>query len=195
MLAHCLDRKVVHQEIFLPDGQLTANSQVGRDSPVSHRVAQSWTGIRFQVQGAELLGRQVAVCHGSLNDYLMVRVPDESELERFDLPDALALWSEARQFSGFANPLQSRMAVIAPRPGSVPFVRFYTCGRMHPGAPLTGLAALALASRSVPWLAGILAGGAIQVRRGIDSLPEARETPKGLEVAFPPINVVLKAAQ
>jgi hypothetical protein len=194
MLAHCLDRHVINQDLRLPDGQVTANSNVGRASGGGYRVAQSWAGIRFQVLEAELLGRPVAVCHGSLNDYLIVLLPGESELHRFELDDALALWAEARQFSGFTNPLQSRLAAIVPRPGNAPFVRFYTCGRLHPGAPLTGLAALALAATSVPWLDSILKGRAIEVRRGVDPLPQARATKEGHEVAFAPINAVLKAA-
>jgi hypothetical protein len=192
-LAQCLGRRRVRQDLLLPDGPLAAQSRVTWAAGHGWRVEQSWAGIRFQVREAELLGRPVAVCAGSLNDYLIVRLPDAAALEEFGLDDALALWGVARAFGGFGNPLQSRLAAVAPRDGEPALARFYTCGRMHPGAPLTGLAALALAAGQVGWLADALRGGAVQVRRGVDALPSARPAVGGFEVTFPTIDVTLRA--
>jgi hypothetical protein len=97
-------------------------------------VDQVWDGIRLQVQPVQLRSREAAVCTGSFNDYLVVLLPGAAELEQLGLEEVLDLWQEARRFAAFENPLQSRLAAIAPH-GSRPSVRFYTCGRAHPGAP------------------------------------------------------------
>jgi hypothetical protein len=137
-----------------------------------------------------MLGRQVAVCTGSFNDYLVVLLPSVGDLDHFDLPEASALWGVARQFGGFDNPLQSRLVALAPRDGRQPRARFFTCGRTHPGAPLTGLATLAMASRRLGWLASLVGNG-IEHPRGVDALPAVRETSRGFEIGFPTIDVVL----
>ena len=48
--------------------------------------------------------------------------------------------------------------------------------------------------RQIDWLASVLETSAIQVRRGTDPLPAVRTIPEGHEVAFPVIDVVLRAA-
>jgi hypothetical protein len=192
LLGNRLNQRRVRQDLHLPDGRLDTASTVTPLTRDSWRVQQTWIGIRFQVQSTVLGGRQVAVCRGSFNDYLVVGLSGEAELEQFDLPEVLDLWRQARRFSGFDNPLQSRLVALAPRPGRPPFAKFYTCGRSHPGAPLTGMATLAMASGRVSWLADLLRDGTIAHRRGTDALPAVRAAGQGYEIGFPAIDVLLK---
>jgi hypothetical protein len=191
LLAQRLGRREITQELQVPDGRLEMSSHVTPLAGDAWTVEQSWIGIRFQVHETEMHGRQVAACTGSFNEYLIVRLDGASELEQFDLPDALALWGEGRKLGGFNDPLQSRLVAIASQGGAPPFAKFYTCGRAHPGAPLTGLATIAIASGSVGWLSKLLVGGVIQHRRGLDPLPAVRKTARGYESGFPAIDVFL----
>jgi hypothetical protein len=190
LLAHHLNMPRVRQRVQLPDGPVQMDADVARTGAGAWRVQQSWGGIRFQAREAMLGGREVVIGTGTLNDYLVVRLSDPQELEAFGLEEVLGLWYEARRYSGFEDPLQSRLVAIAPN-GPRPYARFYTCGRTHPGAPLTGLALLALAAGQVGWLASLLRVGQIEHRRGIDSLPAVRIGPGGTEVQFTGIDVVL----
>jgi hypothetical protein len=192
LLGHRLKQRHVRQSLQVPDGRLDMSSTVTPLAEGGWRVEQAWLGIRSRVEPTEMQGRPVAVCTGSFNDYLIVRLSGTDELEQFDLPQVLALWSEARTFSGFDNPLQSRLVALAPRPGQRPFAKFYTCGRAHPGAPLTGMATLAMASGRVDWLGDLLQGAAIEHRRGVDTLPTVQVTSQGYEIGFPAIDVLLK---
>jgi hypothetical protein len=190
MLAHCLKRRRIAQRVELPDGRVEVQSHA---LPMSHgawQVEQSWTGARLTVIPSWLLQRDVAICTGTFNDYLVVRLTDRTDLEAFDLSDALSLWNAAQSYGGFENPLRSRLVAIAPAEAA-PVTKFYTCGRMHPGAPLTGLAILAMAASQVGWLASLLEPGRIEHRRGVDQLPNVRTTSKGTTVQFPAIDVVL----
>ena len=189
MLAHYFDTSEVRQKLEVPGGQLEVFSLVTCTENGSWRVRQSWRGIRLDVRPTTLAGRDVAVCTGTLNDYLIVRLP-AADLETFDLPEVLALWQEAKRF-GFDNPLQARLVAIAPG-NARPFTKFYTCGRNHPGAPLTGLATLALAAHQVDWLPALLERGEIEHRRGVDELPPIKGTATGKEIHFPTIDVVLE---
>jgi hypothetical protein len=194
MLARRLGRNQVLQSLQVPDGRLEAAADVERVARDCWRVSQAWLGIRCLSQDTTMHGLRVAVCRGSFNDYLIVRLASADDLEKFDVPQALALWSEARKLAsaGFDNLLQARLVALAPRPGDKPFAKFYTCGRSHPGAPLTGLATLAMASAQVSWLADLVKSGTIEHRRGTDSLPSIKTAPQGFEVGFPTIDVVLK---
>jgi hypothetical protein len=190
LLAHCLGRYRPRQPLRLPDGQVEMRSRVVRAGTGWH-VDQVWDGIRLQVQPVRLRSREAAVCTGSFNDYLVVLLPGAAELAQLGLEEVLDLWHEARRFAAFENPLQSRLAAIAPH-GTRPYVRFYTCGRAHPGAPLTGLATLALAASRLGWLAGLLEGGAIEHRRGVDALPAVEPGAGGQAIRFPAVDVVLQ---
>jgi hypothetical protein len=192
MLAHRLGRNQVSQSLQVPDGRLETAATVERVARDCWRVNQAWLGIRCLTQDTSMHGLRVAVCRGSFNDYLIVRLARADDLMEFDLPQVLPLWSEARKLGGFDNPLQARLVALAPRPGEIPFAKFYTCGRSHPGAPLTGLATLAMASAQVAWLADLLKSGMIEHRRGTDSLPSITSVPQGFEVGFPATDVVLK---
>ncbi len=184
MLAHSVNHGLVCQVCSIPEGQLEMCSWV-TPAGGGWRVAQSWCGLSFPVVQASLLGHKVAIGTGTFNNYVILSLPGRAP-ESFAVPEVLALWEAARPF-GFDNILRARLAAIFPADPH-PFVTFYTCGRMHPGAPLTGLAALAMAARQVAWLASLLKLGRIQHRRGFDSLPVCRDS----EVDFPAIHVVLK---
>jgi hypothetical protein len=190
MLAHCLRRQEIRQSLRLPDGQVEALSHVSPRGG-AWRVQQSWSGFRPRLVQTRLRDRAVAICTGAFNDYLIVRLPGMSALEGFDLEEVLALWQEARQFAGFEEILQSRLVAVAPNDPQ-PYAKFYTCGRMHPGAPLTGLATLAVAAGHVDWLKTLLQAGRIEHRRGVDALPALRVTPEGAAIRFPAIDVVLR---
>jgi hypothetical protein len=191
LLAQRLNRTRVDQDLHMPDGRLEMRSEAAPTGDGGWRVEQAWTGFRFHVREADMHGRRVAVCTGSFNDYLVVLLGGAAELEQFDLPEVLALWRQARQYSGFDNPLQSRLVALAPQAGGRPFAKFYTCGRPHPGAPLTGLATLAMASSRVNWLASLLEGSTVEHRRGTDPLPSVRAARNGFEIGFPAIDVHL----
>jgi hypothetical protein len=190
LFARYLDRREVRQTLTIPEGQVDVRSEVRRLAGGSRRVEQAWSGLRLEVREARLLGREVVVCTGAFNDYLIVRLPHRGAVEALGLDEVLALWREARQFSGFEDPLRSRLAALAPN-GSLPYVRFFTCGRMHPGAPLTGLGTLAVAAGRVDWLADALRAGKVEHRRGTDPLPAVEASPQGAEIRFPAIDVVL----
>jgi hypothetical protein len=189
-LAHCLGRTRLRHNVKLPEGRVEIDATANRAAD-GWRVEQAWGGIRLHAVPAAMGGRDAAVCTGTFNDYLLVRLRDRAEPDALGMEDVLAWWSEGQRYGAFANPLQSRLAAIAPD-GARPWVRFFTCGRMHPGAPLTGLATLAVAAGRVPWLAALLRGGEVEHRRGIDALPAVRVTGRGAEIQFPAIHVVLR---
>jgi hypothetical protein len=192
LLAQSLGEGRFRQDVRLPDGRVALLADARRAGP-AWRVAQSWGGLRVEVRPAVLRGRAAAVCTGTLNDYLLVRLGSARELAEFDLPEALALWAEGRAFGAFADPLRSRLVALAPA-GARPQAKFYTCGRAHPGAPLTGLATLALASPRVGWLAELLAGRQLEHRRGVDAIPDVEGGPAGCALRLPAIDVALAAA-
>ena len=149
--AHSQGRAVVRQAVKLPDGWVAARAVVTVAEGGAWRVEQTWGGVQLHVQRTELCGRTAALCMGTFNEYLLVRLGSKAELEAFGLEDALALWREGRRFGAFEDPLRSRLVALAPA-GERAAVKFYTCGRMHPGAPLTGLAVLAAAADRIDWL-------------------------------------------
>jgi hypothetical protein len=194
LLARCLGRRQVRQSMKLPGGQVVqVRSAVTRAQDGGYRVEQSWGDILLRVVQTRLRGREVALCTGTFNDYVIVRLPGTADLDAFGLEETLALWDEARRHSGFEDPLRSRLVALAPA-DSCPRAKFFTCGRAHPGAPLTGLATLALAARHVGWLSSLFEAGRVEHARGVDPLPDVRATPDGLEIPFPAIHAVLKAA-
>jgi len=188
MLASAKNQERVRQICTIPDGELDIRSAVTLAGAGGWRVAQSWCGLSFPVAQENLCGHEVAIGTGTFNNYVMLVLPGR-EPDSFDVPEVLELWKTARPF-GFDNILRSRLAAIFPTEPH-PFVKFYTCGRAHPGAPLTGLAALAMAARQVDWLASALQRGRIQHRRGFDSLPVCHDS----QVDFPALHVVLKEQQ
>jgi len=185
MLASAKNQERVRQICTIPEGKLDIRSAVTLAGAGGWRVAQSWCGLSFPVTQGNLCGHVVAIGTGTFNNYIILALQGR-ELDSFDLPEVLQLWKAARPF-GFDNILQSRLAAIFPADPH-PFVKFYTCGRAHPGAPLTGLAALAMAARQLDWLALVLKRGRIQHRRGFDSLPVCHDS----QVDFPALHVVLK---
>lgn len=191
MFAAHKKRSRVHQYLKLPDGAVELNARVTNKANGGWEVEQSWCGIRFDAFATSLAGRDVVVCTGDFNDYLLVRLADKAEIETFSLDEVLHLWDEAKQFSGFESPLRSRLVAIAPDE-SIPFAKFYTCGRMHPGAPLTGLATLAMSVNKAEWLKPVAESGRIAHRRGIDDLPGVHATSVGIEIRFPNIHVALR---
>jgi hypothetical protein len=193
MLAHCLNQREVHQSLTLPEGRVEMRSRVAGTVDGGWRVEQSWGGIQLQFRQARLLGREVALCTGTFNDYVIVPLADRAELEAFGLPQVLALWQEAAKYSGFQDVLRSRLVALAPN-RTMPHARFYTCGRLHPGAPLTGLATLAVGTRHINWLASLLKDRRLEHRRGTDVLPVVQETPGRMAISFPAIHVVLRGA-
>jgi hypothetical protein len=190
LLAQVLGTREVHHRLRLPEGEVAVQANVSRMADGALRVAQSWTGVTLQAEQRVIARHVAVVCTGSLNDYLLVRVPNRATLDAFDVADALALWAAARNGTQFADPLRSRLAAVAPG-ADRPSVKFFTCGRMHPGAPLTGLATLALAASEVRWLAELLAAGEIEHRRGVDTLPDIHRATEGPTIILPTIDVIL----
>lgn len=188
MLARVNNVNRIHQDVALPEGRIEVRGDVRRFAGDNWRVDQTWCGIQFRATAARLAEREVLLCTGTLNQYVVVPLPDAGALAKFGLEDALALWQEAQRF-GFTNPLQSRLVALAAGE-SVPTAKFFTCGRAHPGAPLTGLATLALAAPHADWLGQLLAAGEIVHARGKDALPAVR----GADIEFAPIMVTLTSA-
>lgn len=187
MLAVQLERGCLEQTLVLPDGEIGMHAEVRRQDG-RLRVRQRWTGVELTATPTRLGSHEVAICKGTLNDYLLVRLPDAGTT--FGLAEAKALWGEARQAFGFEDILRCRLAAIAPE-GTV---RFFTCGRMHPGAPLTGLAALALAAETTDWLAPLRQSRVVRHRRGEDRLPDVLHGDNGAVVELPTVDVVLRNA-
>jgi hypothetical protein len=186
MLALTLRSARVERRLTLPEGAVRMTARVRRLNGHYH-VRQHWGDVRFHAAPTTLAGRQVAVCSGTLNDYLIVRLGSAEEVEAFTLEETQALWGAAASSSGFQDILRCRLAAVAPDGA----VRFFTCGRLHPGAPLTGLAVLSLAARSVGWLAPLLDAGQVRHRRGTDALPRVRVAGGDAEVDLPPVTVTL----
>ena len=189
LLGHALGRRRLEQSLCLPEATLTATSRLRRDAGM-WAVKQTWSGCRFQVQPTVLCGRSAAVCRGTFNDYLIVRLASRQAVDGLDLDEVHGLWQAARPW-GFDNPLRARLVAVAPGE-PLPWARFFTCGRLHPGAPLTGLATLALAAPHIDWLSELLASHAIEHRRGRDTLPVAAGDADGNAIVFPPIAVTLR---
>jgi hypothetical protein len=190
LLARHLRRAEVTQSLALPEGRAAVCARVRPAEEGSYRVDQAWGGLRPVVRETRLLGRDVAVCTGAFNDYLIVRVPSRTALESFGLEQALQFWKKAQPLGGFDDPLRSRLAAVAPD-GMRAGVKFFTCGRAHPGAPLTGLAVLSVAGERVEWLASALLGREVEHPRGTDMLPTVAATAQGIEVRLPAVDVVL----
>jgi hypothetical protein len=120
-----------------------------RPAGVESSVRQTWQGVHVELaHDAEVDRRRVAVCTGSLNNYLVVRTRPGESTDAFSLDDALTLW---QHFGMDRAPLLSRMIVVE---GDRHLqVRCFTCGtRAHPSAAPTGLAVVALAARHLDWL-------------------------------------------
>ncbi len=186
MLALTLRSAKVERRLTLPEGAVRMAARVQRQDGRYH-VRQHWGDVRFHAASTMLAGRQVAVCSGTLNDYLIVRLGSAEEVEAFTLEETQALWGAAASSSGFQDILRCRLAAVSPDGA----LRFFTCGRLHPGAPLTGLAVLALAARAVDWLAPLLDAGEVRHRRGSDALPRVRVAGETAEVELPPVTVAL----
>jgi len=190
LLARHLRRAEITQSLALLEGHAAVCARIRPAEDGAWRVEQAWGGLQPVVREIRLLGREVAVCTGAFNDYLIVHVPTRAALESFGLEQARQLWEEARSLGGFDDPLRSRLAAVAPD-GMRAGVKFFTCGRAHPGAPLTGLAVLSVAAEQVAWLASALLGREVEHPRGTDVLPTVATTAQGTEVRLPPVDVVL----
>jgi hypothetical protein len=189
MTALFRNEKELTQNLEIADGRLQMRSIVASPDGGDHVVHQSWCGISFAVHVVDLCGRRVALCTGTFNNYVIVPLT-AAEHALFGLDEVKTLWEAARTF-GFQNPLQSRLAAVSPGPVG-PYASFYTCGRMHPGAPLTGLAALSLAAGQVDWLGELVKAGHVTHRRGQDAIPPARLHEGRMEIQFPAVQVLLE---
>ena len=108
-----------------------------------HAIAQTWTVPAAAPREQAWNGCRV-VFLPALNDYALVFG---------DLPDGIAPEAARRALLG-ADPA-CKLAVF----GSDGLVTFHNSNGRHGGAPQTGLATIALATRSVPWLAEVFAAG------------------------------------
>jgi hypothetical protein len=112
-----------------------------------------------------------------------------------DAVDADAVLALSRRFGLDAQPLLARVAVVARAPGELPQLKVYTCGRAHPSAPPTGLAALALAAERVDWLP-LGRQQSVLTPAGPMRLPSARWLPDGTaQLEFAPLRVQLDGAE
>jgi hypothetical protein len=101
----------------------------------------------------------------------------------------------AAHFGLDEQPLLARVAVLARAPGEPTRLKVYTCGRAHPSAPPTGLAALALAAERVDWLT-LRPGASVQTPAGPMQLPAARRHADGTaDLEFAPLLVQLARAR
>jgi hypothetical protein len=152
------------------------------------RVDQRWTGIRCEFEPETRVdGRTCIRVVGALNHYLVVRVRDADDLVSVSLDDAVRL---SHHFGHDSEPLRSRIAFV--HAGSDRrSARFFTCDqRQHPSAPLTGLAVLALAARTVDWLTPATT---LEVTVGAMPPPAVHWAVDGLaEIEFPTILVDLE---
>jgi hypothetical protein len=179
--------------LILPDGEVFTSAQVLLTvGGGSLRVTQSWSGLEFAVTELPSPRRRLAVCSG-MNHYVIV-LATPPDFEKFGLGDVEALLQFSMAHRGATNPLQWRLVVLSSEPEqqSHTRARFYSCGRMHPGAPLTGLATLALAAKQIDWLAEILRTEVVEHPRGIDQLPTIEGAVDGPRILFNPIDVSLQ---
>lgn len=138
-----------------------------------HVVRQVWEPVPFGVRAAaSVAGGRSLVFTSPLNDYLVLearsggRWRPATRSSPFTAADAIAAWHRARLGT---DPLLARVVVVDPMP-SRPRVRFFTCSREHPSAPLTGLAVLALTAREIGWLP-LPADGCVETPAGPMRLP------------------------
>jgi hypothetical protein len=171
---------------------LRARARIDRDA---HGVAvtQTWQRVSFTpVREERVDGRDCALFTGALNHYLVVRARAGESTDAVSPAEAQSL---AKHFGLDEQPLLARVAVLARAPGELPRLKVYTCGRAHPSAPPTGLAALALAAERVDWLP-LRAGASVQTPAGPMQLPTAaRRLPDGTaDLEFAPLRVQLARA-
>ena len=139
----------VSLSLALPGARVSLSAEV-RERGRSSSVRQAWHGVHVELtEDTEVDGRRVAVCTGSLNNYLVVRTRPGEATSQFTLIDALTLW---QHFGMHDEPLLSRMAVTD-GDARDPAMQFFTCGtRAHPSAAPTGLAVVEFAARTLDWL-------------------------------------------
>ena len=95
------------------------------------------------------------------------------------LPDGISAEAARRELLG--DSLAAKLAVISHHT-----IEFYNANGRHGGAPQTGIASMALATRVVPWFA--------EQMLGAPSLPAIKETKDGrLAIAMPRVTVELSA--
>jgi len=122
-------------------------------------VDQIWQ-IENRLNAVELdvLGHKSVLC-SFLNDYLIVKGPLKVDISKI-------VSSE----HGIRS-LRSKIAVIDDGL-MTPAIRFYNCNGQHGAAPQTGLATIALAARSVSWLAEAVRAKRVVTPGGVELIPE-----------------------
>src|SRR5207302_654245 len=127
LLAGWLGVGQVRQDLVLPDGEVGLEARV---SPAEGGwlVEQSWVGVRLAASQVTLAGRDVAVCSGTLNNYLLVRLPDGSA--------GWPPWPGPGASSTAAAPTPCRPSRTRRRaPGSSCRPSTSSCGRGRPTPP------------------------------------------------------------
>ncbi|MGE0668971.1 MAG: hypothetical protein AB7O49_20660 [Sphingomonadales bacterium] len=143
-------------------------------------VAQTWLLPAATPRERDWRGRRV-VFLPALNDYALV----------FEgLPEHISPEAARQELLG-ADPA-CKLAVVGA--GPEPAVAFYNSNGRHGGAPQTGLATIALAARTVPWLAELFAGGAVSYETAdgvrLAALPATSISPGGqVAVELPTVSV------
>lgn len=102
-------------------------------------VEQTWLFPAPAVHTRDWQGRKVITLR-SVNDYAILFG---------NLPDGMSAQAAREELVG-SSPA-TKLAVVA-ETGDQPLVEFYNSNGRHGSAPLTGLAAIALAARSLPWV-------------------------------------------
>ena len=112
------------------------------------RVTQTWMVPPAPVEERSWRGRTVLLIR-ALNDYAILLGP---------LPSGISPEAARRELLGPDH--ASKLAVIDAA-AEIPVVAFYNSNGKHGGAPQTGVATIALAARSVPWLDRLFADGSL----------------------------------
>jgi hypothetical protein len=185
------ERSAVRLRMTVPGPSPVRVEAAVRRAPGGDRVVhQVWDAVpALRPLPRRVLGRRGAVVVGPFNDYLVLE-SDAADLASFSGSDAARAW---REVEGERSPLRARVAVVAlAAEGDAPRARFFTCGgRAHPSAPLTGLAVLALAARSLAWL-DLRGATHVASEAGPMPLPLALEAADGTSrVEFPGVVVAL----
>jgi len=141
------------------------------------QVEQAWdVPAAPRISPMALLGRRAVQIVGLFNRYTVV--------------DAGADDATLTALLADADPL-TRVAAVD-LTADAPTVTFFTCGRRHPSAPLTGLAVLAFLGRQVDWLAPLAATDSVLVGGSPEPLPVIDMYTGGVRIVLPTTVVNLK---
>jgi hypothetical protein len=145
---------------------------------ISDQIQQTWTvPARPRVLVSSVCGQRVINVDGLFNRYMVVDAG-------FDHASVDIL----------RHDVDPRARIVALDLGAdTPSATFFTSGRPHPSAPLTGLAVLAFLGQEIPWLKRIATSRTVFVNGSPEPLPTIIVRPNEVEINLPETAVEIES--